>query len=207
MRSLDSFHQGTAQRRPAPAMGVQVMGRARSHGWLAGTLMVAAALLAASQPVAAQAGGSGDAVKATSLLNVARFAQWPALPARATLVVCVVGNVPIAESLAGITRGKDIGGRNVNVVQPGQPASWADCHMLFIAAAQVPASAAALGSIRTLPVLTVSDSTGFSRAGGVIELHPDGGRMRFSINVDAVERTGLRLSSRLLGLATVIRDP
>ena len=67
-------------------------------------------------------------------------------------------------------------------------------------------SAGGLDAIRTLPVLTVSDGKGFSQAGGIIELYVEGGRMRFAINVDAAERSGLRLSSRLLGLAKVIRD-
>ena len=30
--------------------------------------------------------------------------------------------------------------------------------------------------------------------------------MRFAINVDAADRSGLRLSSRLLGLAKIVRD-
>ena len=57
-----------------------------------------------------------------------------------------------------------------------------------------------------LPVLTVSDGKGFSLAGGIIELYVEGGRMRFAINLDAADRSGLRLSSRLLGLAKIVRN-
>ena len=57
-----------------------------------------------------------------------------------------------------------------------------------------------------LPVLTVGDGKGFSHAGGIIELFVEGGKMRFAINMDAAERAGLHLSSRLLGLAKVVRD-
>jgi hypothetical protein len=63
-----------------------------------------------------------------------------------------------------------------------------------------------LGGIKTLPVLTVSDGKGFSLAGGIIELYVERGRTRFAINIDAAERSALRLSSRLLGLAKVIRN-
>jgi len=38
------------------------------------------------------------------------------------------------------------------------------------------------------------------------ELSLEGGRVRFAINVDAAARSGRRLSSRLPGLAKVIRD-
>jgi hypothetical protein len=67
---------------------------------------------------------------------------------------------------------------------------------------------------RSLPVLLgllamASPSLAQSRVAnltGIIELYVEGGRMRFAINVDAVERSGLCISSRLLGLAKVIRN-
>ena len=55
------------------------------------------------------------------------------------------------------------------------------------------------------PVRRSGPCKGFAQAGGMIELYVEGGRMRFAINMDAAERSGLRLSSRLLGLAKVIR--
>jgi hypothetical protein len=55
-------------------------------------------------------------------------------------------------------------------------------------------------------VLTVGDGRGFAQAGGIIELYVEAARIRFAINVDAAERSGVRLSSRLLGLAKVVRD-
>jgi hypothetical protein len=61
-----------------------------------------------------------------------------------------------------------------------------------------------LKAIRALPVLTVSDPKGFSKAAGIVELYVEGGRMRFAINLDAAVHSGLRLSSRLLGLAKII---
>ena len=68
-------------------------------------------------------------------------------------------------------------------------------------------SAAGLDSVRMLPVLTISDGKGFSETGGVIELYLQAGKMAFAINVDAAERSGVRLSSRVLGLARIRRDP
>jgi len=47
--------------------------------------------------------------------------------------------------------------------------------------------------------------TDFSAGGGIIERHVDGGRIRFAINVDAAQQSERRLSSRLRGLAKVIR--
>jgi len=63
-----------------------------------------------------------------------------------------------------------------------------------------------LGSLKALPVLTVSDDPGFAPSHGIIELVVANGRMQFAVNTDAANRAGLRLSSRLLGLARIVRD-
>jgi len=146
------------------------------------------------------------AVKAAFLFNFAKFAEWPALPSGAPIVFCVVGSEAVATALNETVHGQNIGGHALEVSRPPDGANWRTCHLLFVPEAETRRSFAALAAIRALPVLTISDEKGFSRGGGIIELYVESGRMRFAINVDATERSGLRLSSRLLGLANVVRD-
>lgn len=146
------------------------------------------------------------ALKAAFLFNFAKFTEWPALPSGALIVVCVVGNDGIATALDETIRGQTISGHAIDVQRPQDGATWRLCQLLFIADAATRRSADGLAGITTLPVLTVSDGKGFSQTGGIIELYVEGGRMRFAINMDAAERAGLRLSSRLLGLAKIIRN-
>jgi hypothetical protein len=145
-------------------------------------------------------------VKAAFLFNFAKFTEWPALAAGAPIVACVVGHDGIADALVETVRGQTIAGHALEVLRPQESAVWRGCQLLFVAAAEIRRSTAALDSIKTLPVLTVSDSSDFSQSGGIIELYVDGGRIRFAINVDAGGRSGVRLSSRLLGLAKIIRN-
>jgi hypothetical protein len=146
------------------------------------------------------------AVKAAFLYNFAKFAEWPALPAGAPLLVCIVGEDNVAAAVIETVRGQNISGHTLEVWQPHDSATWPMCHLLFIANAETERSTDGLVRIKTLPVLTVSDGSGFSQGGGIIELYVEAGRMRFAINVDAVTRSGLRLSSRLLGLAKIVRN-
>jgi YfiR/HmsC-like len=168
-----------------------------------------AATLVAAPAIAAGHGadtGSDVAVKAAFLYNFAKFAEWPALPAGAHIVACVVGDDRIAAALVDTVRGQEIGGHALEVLRPQDSVTWRVCQLLFIADAETQRSAAGLGAIKSLPILTVSDGKGFAEASGIIEFYVEGGRMRFAVNVDAAERSGLRLSSRLLGLAKVIRN-
>ena len=146
------------------------------------------------------------ALKAAFLFNFAKFAEWPALPVGAPILACVVGDDRIAAALVETVRGQNISGHTVEVSRPQDSATWRTCQLLFISDAEARRAAGGLADITTLPVLTVGDGKGFSQAGGIIELYVEGQRMRFAINTDAAERAGLRLSSRLLGLARVVRD-
>jgi uncharacterized protein DUF4154 len=146
------------------------------------------------------------ALKAAFLYNFAKFAEWPALPSDAPIVFCMVGDDKIAAALVETLRGQNISDHTLEVRRPPDNATWRLCNLLFIADAETGRAAGGLGGIKMLPVLTVSDGKGFSAAGGIIELFVEGGRMRFAVNVDAAELSGLHLSSRLLGLAKVIRN-
>jgi YfiR/HmsC-like len=149
---------------------------------------------------------SDVAVKAALLYNFAKFTEWPTLPHAMPLIVCIVGDEGIAAAFVDTARGQRINGHPVEHWRPQDSAMWRFCHVLFIADAETRRAAAGLDRVRELPVLTVSDSKGFARAAGIIELYVEDGRMRFAINIDGAARSGVQVSSRLLGLARIIRD-
>ena len=169
-------------------------------------ILCAAPALAGGAPVGGADVAADVAVKAAFLYNFAKFTEWPALPPGGPLVLCVVGGDAIAAALVETVKGQNISGHALEVWRPQESSSWRSCHLLFIADAETRKSAGGLAGIKTLPVLTVSDGKDFSQGRGIIELFVEGGRMRFAINMDAAEGSGLRLSSRLLGLAKVTRN-
>jgi hypothetical protein len=157
----------------------------------------------AASVVTADASSDVD-VKAAFLYNFARFAEWPSL-AGGSLFLCVVGDDRIAAALARLTQGKVVEGRAIDVrrtpAADGQP-----CHLLFISQSSVRTTSTLLADCMGQPVLTVGDAERFASSGGMIELFTEKGRMRFAINVDAIQRSPVKVSSRLLSLANIVRD-
>jgi hypothetical protein len=171
---------------------------------------IAMALLLASTCVAGAFAAPADVtsdveVKAAFLYNFAKFAEWPALSPGSPLCLCVVGDDRIAAALSAVSSGQTIQGHAIEVrrmpVQGGQP-----CHMLFVSQSTVRDASRLLEVLKGQPVLTVSDADDFASSGGMIGFFIEKGRMRFAINVDAIQRSQLHLSSRLLSLAKVVRD-
>ena len=60
--------------------------------------------------------------------------------------------------------------------------------------------------MRYFPILTVGDSEEFAREGGIVGFYRQRRRIRFAVNLDAIGRTELKVSSKLLQLASVLRE-
>jgi len=145
-------------------------------------------------------------LKAAYLLNFTKFSEWPDLPGESPLVLCVLEDPSVSQELSGLARGQRVGNRELQVVKLSSGEAVKPCQLLYVAAGGVGAAGPALGEAGQLPILTVSDREGFADATGTIELYLERDRMRFAINVDAVQRSKVRLSSRLLSVARIVHD-
>jgi hypothetical protein len=168
-----------------------------------GLVAIALALMSVSVRADAQGVAERD-LKAAFLLNFVKFTEWPSLP-ETSVTVCVVGDAALASALVTTAHAAE-SGRQVSVATLAADAPFGACRVLFIGESGTPPLPAIFEQAATLRVLTVSDRPRFAESGGAIGLYRDGGRMRFAVNVDAVQRARLRLSSRLLGLATIVRE-
>src|SRR5206468_12975058 len=119
-------------------------------------------------------------------------------------VLCVANDDQVGAALTDSVRGQAINGHALEVRKVKSDNPVPGCHVLFVPASDAKQVLAKAGKGQDA-VITVSDAPGFAQAGGVIELFQEGGRMRFAVNVDTAQRLGVRLSSRLLDLAKIVR--
>ncbi len=151
---------------------------------------------------------SAPALKAVFLFNFAKFTEWPAdvLKPGAPLLLCVAGDPRVTKSLEEATGGRDIGGHPLTARNVDVEGSVESCHLLYVATLDARRTDELMQRVKGKPVLTVSESGTFAQRGGIANLFVEDGRMRFAVNVDSVERSKLRLSSRLLNLAKIVKD-
>lgn len=188
--------------------------RERLGAWLAHAALLAyACVLAAAltPPAGAQATGAPleRAVKAAFVYKFLAYVEWPAPSferADTPLVIGVHGADDIATELATIVADRAVGERPVQVkrLQPGDPLTG--LHVLFVGRPDAARLAALTRALQARPTLVVTEAAGALNAGSMINLVvASDGRVRFEIALDAVEKAGLRLSSRLLALAQSVR--
>ena len=167
-------------------------------------LLRKALLLVLLLPGMARAQAPEYDLKAAFLFNFAKFVEWPAsafIDERAPLTICVYGEDPFGSTLDVVVQGERVGERSLLVQRPDGLDDLGECHVLFISRSEKDRLAEVMAQVEGKPVLTVADTDGFLRAGGVINFILEGSKVRFLIDQAAAQRNGLRISSKLMRLA------
>jgi len=146
--------------------------------------------------------------KANMLWNIAKFVEWPELPTDRSqpLVFTILGEDDLAADLAGLLSSRTVNGRPVFVRFARRPQDARGSQILYLAASESSQIALVLAAVDTSAVLTVSDAPGFATHGGMVGFATDGTRVRFEVNRNVAERSGLKLSAKLLSLAHLVPD-
>jgi hypothetical protein len=97
--------------------------------------------------------------------------------------------------------GKAIANRVIRIRHLMRPEDMQGCRILFLGRAQSKRIPTLLAGLRNAPVLTVGETSGFLAAGGMICFLLQENKVRFDINLDAAQSSGLKIGSRLLVLA------
>jgi len=146
-------------------------------------------------------------VKAAFLFKFPAFVEWPdgTAPGR-PFVIAVAGAPDVAAELARIAEGRQIHGRAVRVRALGEGESAAGVQVLFVGR-DSPRLRELARALAGAPTLIVSEAPAGLEQGAMINFVPSEGRVRFDVAPAAAERSGLRLSSRLLAVAQSVRGP
>jgi hypothetical protein len=147
-------------------------------------------------------------LKAAFLYNFAKFVEWPtpAAGSRSPLVIVVFGRDPMGPALDQAVWGKTLNGRPFVVRHTNRVREVLPCHVLFVGADEVRRVREALQSVEGTGVLTMGESEDFLESGGTVRFVVENNKVRFVINLEAARRSGVRISSKLLSLAQVIRN-
>jgi len=143
-------------------------------------------------------------VKAEFLEHFTRFIDWPAGDPPPRFVIGVVGRSPFNGFLERIAAKRKIKGRAIEIRYVNDVAQIDACQLLFIANSERERLKKILTRAQSKAILTVADSDGFATAGVMINFYTSGDTIRFEINETAVERSGLKMSSKLLKLARLV---
>lgn len=174
--------------------------RARRSVLGIGLALLALQLLALGQ----KPNASEDQVKAAYLLNFAKLAEWPhALPdAPSPLVIGVSGgDEEFVDVLKAVVAGKIVGTHPLLVKAVSSEKDMKSCHIVFFRASERKHTQAAIDGLAQAGELLVGEDESFLGEGGMINLVRDHGSIRFEVNSEALDRSQIHFSSKILAMA------
>ena len=80
------------------------------------------------------------------------------------------------------------------------------CHILYISSSERKTTAHIFSTLNGSSTLTVGEMAQFAAHGGIIQFSLEDQHVRFDINLDAASRAGLKISSKLLALAQIVKN-
>jgi hypothetical protein len=147
------------------------------------------------------------AVKAAFLFNFAKFVEWPGdayTGPTSPIVIWVLGEDPFGDAL-GSLKGKTANGRPIVVRYAATLGELERCHLLFVSASEKANLQKILQTTKGWSILTVGDMNGFAQDGGIINMVKEESRVGIEINLEAAQRSRLKISSKLLALAKIVK--
>jgi hypothetical protein len=184
--------------------------RRSTSGSLLHGCLLALVLLQGSQHVLAQAPSREYQLKAVFLFNFTQFVDWPANAfenAQSPLVIGVIGDNPFGAYLAQTVSGEKINGHPLTVQYYKNEEEIKLCHILFINVNETKKQEQVLESVKGKNMLTVSDHPDFLKQDGMIRFVTNNNKIKLQINIDACRESKMVLSSKLLRLAEIIKNP
>jgi hypothetical protein len=179
-----------------------VLSTARAAGLLALGLTLVVGL--ATPAIAAD----DDRVRAAFVLNLAKYVEWPeetfASP-DTPFVVGVIGDADFSELLARQLGEKTVRSRPFEIRTIHSAEEARGCQLVYGGRDQRQQSRAIALELRGASVLSVAEYDRFAHVGGMVAFELRQGKISFEINRSAAGRSGLKVSSKLLRLASAVR--
>lgn len=146
------------------------------------------------------------AVKSAFILNIMKFIEWPeawlSLP---SLDLCILGENPFGKDADGL-QGKVVKEKTIQLRPIKKVGEDKNCRIVFIGSSEKERLGQILSSFEGKDVLTIGDTPGYAEQGVLVNFFEEDSKVRFQINLAAVNKTRLKFDSRILKIAKVISD-
>jgi hypothetical protein len=167
--------------------------------------LVPGAVLAlfAAGPVVGATAYSEDAVKAAYLYRFTQYIEWPEAASSAEPFTIAVLDAPgVAAELRRILPNHPIKNSAAQVREIVRAQDVGSAQMIYIGSAQIDRVRNVIVALAARPVLVVTDAEQGLAAGSIVNFVMLEHRVRFEVSLTAADRSQLRISAELLGVAT-----
>lgn len=181
------------------------MRAARPHFWRSARRLIVAlgsfVLLARGPNLESQE--NEISIRAAYLFNMTKYVEWP--PSKKRIIMVVVGDDSTGAAIRQLLNNRVTDGRPIQVVLHPSDTDLRSCDVIYFDESALSA-AQTVHKLNGTRCITVGNDDRFVREGGMIGLIRSDDQIQIFVNMDATQREGVVLSSRLLDLAVLVHS-
>lgn len=153
-----------------------------------------------------QAQISESEIKAAYIERFTRFIDWPDDFENNTFKIAVIGENPYNTALDDLFTDTKIKKHSVKLIYTNNLNDIKNVNLVFISGSEKKRINEILKAIGKRPILIISDTKGFCELGTHINMYVDENYIRYEINKEALEKSGLKVTSLLLVSAKIVKS-
>jgi hypothetical protein len=151
-------------------------------------------------------------LKAAYIYHFAQFVDWPASAfpqPNSPIIIGILGKNPFGNSLEQTVEGKVLNNHPLTIREFHSLEEMTNtCQILFICQSEKSRLQEIFAAVAKTSTLTVGEVSHFTEDGGMVNFVIENDKIRFQINEINVDKAGLKMSFKLLSLASQLtRDP
>lgn len=142
--------------------------------------------------------------KAAFIERFTRFVEWPNKIESKTFKIAVLGENSFNNSLDELFKGTKIKNKKVALIYTNKIEDLTNVDLVFISNSEKRRLEEILLALSKKPILIISDSEGFCKKGVHINMYVHDNYVRYEINQETIEKSGLKVSSLLFASAKIV---
>jgi hypothetical protein len=148
-----------------------------------------------------------DELKSATVLTFVRHTEWLQGAAAGPITIGVMGRPSMIRMLRRTLDGKTANNRAIRIVDAKASPELHSCQVLYVATDNNNEVRQTLAGLRASHALTIGEADRFLEYGGAVNLLIVDGHMSFEVSLEALDRAGVSISSKLLRYGQVKTRP
>lgn len=148
-------------------------------------------------------------IKSAYIEKIIRFVEWPAEADISTMsspfIIAVIGENNFGNNLKILAQKFRVKNRKIEILYLSRIADISGVHVLFISQSEKYRLSKIINVTRGKPILTIGEKPGFAQRGVLVNFFFQESKIRFEINLSAVEDSGLHFKTKILKYARLIQ--
>jgi hypothetical protein len=143
-------------------------------------------------------------VESGLMYYLTKYVEWPANKQSGDFIISIVGNSSIETFLESLASSKMVGTRKIVINKVNAIEEAKNSHILSLPKKKTGNISAATGIAKSNNMLIVSEGSGMVKKGAGVSFTDKNGKTGFEISPSVIKSCGLKVSSKLLDLGTVV---